>query len=163
MMREIKAPESYERHPTRRSLFLGGGLSNCPNWRQEVLLALADYEVDLLNPRRDNFDVTCPVMEQEQIGWEHLGIVQSDAHLFWFCEETVCPITLFELGKVAGLPKKPLFVGTHVNYARKRDIRFQMLLMRPEVEVVHLLDRILAQLHAWAREPFHRYLGQPIS
>ena len=156
-MREIKAPESYMRHPTRRSLFLAGGLTNCPDWRKEVVEALADYEVDLLNPRRDNFDVTNPIMEQEQIEWEHLNILQADAHVFWFCEETVCPITLFELGKVVGLfPDKPLFVGTHASYKRKRDIGFQMLLMRPEVDVVHFMDRILTQLHAWAKKPFCR-------
>lgn len=156
-MKEIKAPTPYERHPSRRSLFLGGGLSNCPDWQKTIPLALADYEVDLLNPRRDSFDVTNPIVEQEQIEWEHLNIVQADAHLFWFCEETICPITLFELGKVIGLfPDRPLFVGTHVNYERKRDVCFQVLLMRPEVEVVHSLDRILEQLHDWANKPFHR-------
>lgn len=163
-MREIKAPEPYEPHLARRSLFLGGGVSNCPDWRKAVVDALSDYEVDLLNPRRDDFDVTDPMMEQEQIEWEHLNIIQADAYLFWFCEETVCPITLFELGKVAGLfPDKPLFVGTHVNYQRKRDIGFQMLLMRPDVEVVFHLDRVIDQLHAWAKEPFRRYLGKPVS
>ena len=162
-MKEIKAPNPYIREdaegliaPSCRALFLAGGLSNCPDWQSTVPQAFAEDKITLLNPRRDNFDVTNPLMEQEQIEWEHLNLLQADAYMFWFCAETVCPITLFELGKVAGLfPNKPLFVGAHAKYSRKRDINFQMLLMRPEIQVVHSLVALLVQIKEWVKQPFH--------
>lgn len=159
-MKEIKAPDRYDHHRDRRTLFVAGGISNCPNWQSGIPAALVETDIILLNPRRDEFDVANPALEQEQIEWEHQHILQADAYLFWFCEETLCPITLFELGKVSGLfPTKPLFIGTHPNYARKRDVNFQMLLLRPEVNVVYHLDRVLEQVIEWAKLPFHRYLS----
>ena len=147
-MKEIKAPERYEHNPDQRTVFLAGGITNCPDWQREIPKALT--EIDTSNP----------AMEQEQIEWEHQHLLQSHAYLFWFCEETVCPITLFELGKVAGLfPAKSLFVGTHPKYSRKRDIDFQMLLMHPEVHVVYALDRLVEQVTKWAKQPFHRYIS----
>lgn len=152
-MIEIKAPERYE-HNGRRTVFLAGGITNCPDWQREISKALADIDVVLLNPRRDKFNTADPAMEQEQIEWEHEHLLQANAYLFWFCEETICPITLFELGKVAGLfPTRSLFVGTHPKYSRKRDINFQMLLMRPEVSVVYHLDRLTEQIIEWAKHP----------
>lgn len=151
-MKEIKSPERYVHDPNRRTLFLAGGITNCENWQKTVPSVMADTDLTLLNPRRGEFERNNPVMEQEQIEWEHQRLLEAGAHLFWFCEETLCPITLFELGKVIGLfPSKPLFVGTHANYERKRDIRIQMLLIRPEIEVVHSLDRLLSQVMEWAK------------
>lgn len=166
-MKEIKAPERYVRaSPARRShwcpgwappmnsferaLFVAGGISNCPDWQAWLATALVDTEVFLLNPRRGDFDATNPTMEQEQIEWEHQHLLLADAYLFWFCEETLCPITLFELGKVAGMfPAKPLFVGTHQHYSRKRDVSIQLSLMRPEVNIVHCLDKVSDQVIEW--------------
>jgi len=153
-MKEIKSPEDYTVVPGQKSIFVAGGISNCPKWQGEVSVALAETDIVVLNPRRDDFDVTNPAMEQDQIEWEHLHILRASAYLFWFCEETLCPITLFELGKVAGLfANRPLFVGVHPRYKRKRDVRFQMLLMRPEVEVVHRLEALLEQVKSWDKNP----------
>lgn len=153
-MIEVKAPERYEHNPDQRTVFLAGGITNCPDWQREISKALAEIDVVLLNPRRDKFDIANPAIEQEQIEWEHQHLLQANSYLFWFCEETVCPIALFELGKVAGLfPTRSLFVGTHPKYSRKRDINFQMLLMRPEVSVVHHLDRLTEQIIEWAKRP----------
>jgi len=158
-MKEIKAPDCYDHSPSVRTLFVAGGITNCGDWQKAVPIALKETNIDILNPRRDDFDMCSPIMEQEQIEWEHQHILQASAYMFWFCEETLCPITLYELGKVAGLfPTKRLFIGTHQNYKRKRDINFQMQLLRPEVDVVQYLDKLLGQVTEWAKEPFHRHL-----
>jgi hypothetical protein len=154
-MKEIKAPEYYVHKDEHRTIFIAGGISNCENWQATMPELLAETELVLLNPRREGFDITNPLMEQEQIEWEHLHILEADSYLFWFCEETLCPITLFELGKIIGLfPLKPIFVGTHPKYARHRDIKFQMLLMRPEIHVVHTLSGVTDQVVEWAKQPF---------
>ena len=59
---------------------------------------------------------------------------------FWFPEETLCPITLYELGKIA-MSNKVMFVGTHPNYKRRFDVIKQLQLVRPEIKVTdNLVD-----------------------
>lgn len=152
-MKEIKAPGRYEHRDDHTTLFIAGGISNCEKWQDKVPIALDETDLVLINPRRDNFDVTNPDIEQEQIKWEHKHIIKASSYLFWFGEETLCPITLFELGKVSGLfPNKPIFVGTHPNYERKTNVKVQMLLLRPEIDVVHGLDLLLGQVLIWSKK-----------
>jgi len=152
-MKEIKPPEKYEHNSDEFTLFMAGGISI--DWQTLVPEFLCDTDVVLLNPRRDDYDIGNLAMEQEQIEWEHQHLMKTDAYLFWFCAETLCPITLFELGKVAGLfPKKPIFVGTHMEYKRSRDIKYQMTLLRPEIEIVNYLGLLLDQAKEWAQHPF---------
>jgi hypothetical protein len=70
---------------------------------------LKDTSLTLINPRRLDFDVENPDMEYEQIVWEHQNLEASDMISFWFPKETLCPITLFELGKYLKSNKK-LFI-----------------------------------------------------
>ena len=79
----------------------------------------------------------------------------SDIVVFWFPEETLCPIALFELGKELGLrsmnnPKK-IFIGCHPNYERKFDIEQQTNLVTKntygfELEIVYSLDDLIKQV-----------------
>ena len=85
----------------------------------------------------------------EQIIWEHKRLSRADAILFWFPEETLCPITLFELGAWSYMGKM-LFVGHHPNYARKLDICVQLGLVRPDIEVVSSLQDLAAKVERWA-------------
>lgn len=144
-MKEFKPPGKYTGFYD--ALFLAGGITNCSLWQPKAAESLAGFELDILNPRRDEWRDN---WEEEQIKWEHDHILRATSYLFWFCSEKLCPITLFELGKVAGMfPKKPLFVGTHPDYARRSDVRIQMLLLRPEVVVVHDLDELIQQVKDW--------------
>jgi hypothetical protein len=107
-------------------VFLAGGITNCPKWDLEVIEALKDEkDLVLFTPRRSDFDVTNPAMERDQIAWEFEQIRASDIMFFWFPEETLCPITLFELGKCAAL-RVPMAVGCHPNYKRRRDVIYQL-------------------------------------
>jgi hypothetical protein len=70
----------------------------------------------------------------EQIKWEHEHIHKCKWMMFWFCEETLCPITLFELGVAvtrSNLPDNRLFIGAHPGYQRKLDVEIQVGLARP--------------------------------
>jgi len=76
----------------------------------------------IFNPRRASFDVSDPSQTEVQIMWEFRYLRKANAILFWFPKETLCPITLYELGQWSVLSQQTrtaLFVGTHPEYQRK--------------------------------------------
>jgi hypothetical protein len=118
-MHVIEAPNA---HPHLTNIFLGGGISDCPDWQTDVISLLRDVPGILLNPRRSgNFTES---MADEQITWEYHALRTADTVFFWFPMETMCPITLLELG-----------VFTHPDYARRFDVIKQLELARPEVNI----------------------------
>lgn len=143
-MKYVEAPNRLW-YSGRTSVFLAGGISNCPNWQHELANKLRDTELFLINPRRHNFPMGDQVEGEKQIKWEHNYLRRANVVSFWFPEETLCPITLFELGAVSATDK-PLFVGCHPNYKRKFDIEIQLELRRPEVEIVYDIESLAKQL-----------------
>ncbi|MEZ4219946.1 MAG: nucleoside 2-deoxyribosyltransferase domain-containing protein [Polyangiaceae bacterium] len=136
----------------RPLLFLAGGISGCPDWHSEMIQLLSPLpkEWALLNPRRPNFPIDDPTAAEEQIAWEHHALRASRAIVFWFPEETLCPITLYELGAWS-MTDRPLFVGVHPRYARRSDVEIQTRLARPDVSapastLAMLAGQILDQL-----------------
>ena len=150
-MKLIKAPNNdriiREMFSAQARVFVAGGISNCPDWQEEFTDKFTEYGDHLVmyNPRRNDFDITNPNMSSEQIEWEYGRIDESNHMVFWFPEETLCPITLFELG-VASQNCHVLYVGCHPNYARKFDVVKQLSLSRPYVKVVFSLDELAQQL-----------------
>lgn len=127
------------------SLFLAGGISNCGDWQSEMIALLAATDLTLLNPRREDFDVSNPSMTEAQIRWEYRYLRKASAVLFWFPPETLCPITLFELG--GALERNaPVFVGCDPAYARQEDVRVQVGLARREVQIVFSVDDLAEQV-----------------
>ncbi len=139
--------ETEQRWPR---LFLGGGISGCHDWQREACerLQTADAELVVFNPRRDDYEDT-PAGGRFQIAWEHRHLRRSQGHLFWFPPETLCPITLYELGRCATEPA--LFVGTDPEYKRRFDVIEQLKLVRAEsFEVYDSLPRLLYHVVQWA-------------
>lgn len=131
--------------------FVAGGITGCPDWQKGFIGYAKKYwkhpedRLVLMNPRRENFDVTDPNMSAKQIEWEYKHLAIADRIIFWFPEETLCPITLFELG--AALEKKrSVFVGCHPGYKRAFDVKHQLKLRRPEIEVVDSVEALAQQL-----------------
>lgn len=147
-MQYVEAPDTWDGRG--RALFLAGGISGCPDWQAEAAAELADTALVLLNPRRAAFALSDPAAAEQQIVWEHGHLRAAHAILFWFPCETLCPITLYELGAWSMDPAKPLFVGTHPDYQRRQDVVIQTRLARPALTVVHSLAALLAQVRAWA-------------
>jgi hypothetical protein len=146
-MRYIECPEEYTGNET--SLFLAGGISGCPDWQKELKQKLINTSLILINPRRADFDITNPLMEQQQIEWEHRHLERAKIISFWFPRETLCPITLFELGKYARDASKILFIGRDEEYKRKRDIDIQINLIRPEIQIVNTLEDLSKQIQKY--------------
>jgi len=133
------------------SIFMAGSISNSKDWQEELAELLnIEKEFWLINPRRDDFDISKKEMSEEQIDWEFKYLNESDAVLFWFAEETLAPITLYELGKLS-MSKKPLFIGCHPNYQRKFDVEYQTKLIRPEIKVVDNLKDLSIQIIKWIK------------
>lgn len=125
----------------RNTLFLAWGITWCPDWQSQIVQILSDTSLTLINPRRKNFDVHNKTMEQEQIIWEHENLEQSEMISFWFPQETLCPITLFELGKYLRTSKK-IFIGIDPEYRRRRDLEIQVPLIRPDISFCYSLEEL---------------------
>lgn len=136
--------------PTARipmsDMFLGGGISNCPDWQAEVISALADTDIFLLNPRRNGYLETDGTAAKQQVEWEYKALRSATSVMFWFPEETLCPITLYELGVFSEKRNVRLFVGTHPNYARRFDVVTQMGLTRPRLLVHDSLPDLISEV-----------------
>ncbi len=140
-MKIVTAPAPL---PEKADLFLAGGISNCPLWQDNMISLLSKVPGTALNPRRSiAFKEEDAV---EQIEWEFEAFKRVKNVLFWFPEETLCPITLLELGKLSVQPEYRLFVGTHPNYGRKLDVLTQLRLERPGFKVVHSLTDLANQV-----------------
>lgn len=146
----IEAPAIYKPRDGDTSLFLAGGISDCPGWQFELTKMLQDTDLVVVNPRRIDFPMDDPDAAAQQIEWEYRHQRKASAILFWFPPQTLCPITLYELGAWS-MTNKPLFVGVHPDYKRRRDVEIQTGLARPEVEVMYSLADLVAQVMDWIK------------
>ena len=129
----ITAPDRYDGAPP--SLFLAGGITNCPDWQTEAIELLAGFPGVLFNPRRADFPIDDPSAAADQIAWEFEHLRRAEVVLFWFAESvSVQPIALYELGAHAATGKL-IVVGTDPRYQRRADVVLQLGLVRPDVKV----------------------------
>jgi hypothetical protein len=147
-MKYIECPQIYEPVQGEQSVFLAGGISNCADWQTTLVNLLQDTNLVLLNPRRKNFSLNNLEMERQQIQWEYEHLQKATATSFWFPKETLCPITLYELGKQS-VGNKPLFIGVNPEYLRMRDVVIQTRLIRPEIVIAKSLDELAQQIKQW--------------
>jgi hypothetical protein len=129
----------------KQSLFLAGGLSNCRQWQKTIISDLRLLDIILYNPRRKSFDHSKKDITVEQITWEEGMIKKSDVISFYFCRETDCPITLFELGTCI-MTNKPIIIGMDSDYSRRQDVEIQVRLKRPDIKIVYGVQRLTNEI-----------------
>lgn len=127
------------------SVFLAGGITNCPDWQSEAVKALVDEEVTLFNPRRKVYPMDDPNAAQEQIAWEFERLRSADIAAFWFSVGSLNPIVLFEFGSALER-EQSIVVGVHPDYARKIDVEIQVALARPSVTVVSSFEEFILRI-----------------
>lgn len=133
----VEAPHEY--NGDAPSLFLAGGITDCPDWQAEARRLLADAPIAVLNPRRATFPIDDPSAAASQISWEFRHLRKADLVLFWFpASSALQPISLYELGAHAAAGK-PIAVGADPGYPRRADVVLQLGHIRPEVTVVDSL------------------------
>jgi hypothetical protein len=139
-------PRWFSGENVEAALFIAGGITDCPPWQAELIGALGDIDMVILNPRREKWPRNGDEAEiVRQIKWEFQMLQQASAISFWFPKETVCPITLYELGRAAAV-NKTLFVGAHPEYPRRLDVETQLSLIRPHVVVVYSLADLAKEI-----------------
>jgi len=138
----IEAPNYNDPRDHTCTVFLGGGITNCKDWQKDLVsrLQVSDEKMRLYNPRRENFDLANPKESEIQIDWEHHYLNMCDILVFYFSEETLCPITLFELGGALernlhiepyyGCRRQKILVYCDPEYKRKFDVNYQIGLVR---------------------------------
>ncbi len=158
-VRIFTSPEKVDREELEQyqlRVFLAGGISNCPDWQQDIIDLIVNChdwrpkQLLLINPRLANFDPTAgPEVIQNQVKWEFDCLNHiANLHLFWFPKETMCPITLYELGRSVSSDISVL-VGTHPEYQRLTTMKQQLQLIdSPSVsdEMCHSLQELVQQL-----------------
>ena len=144
-MRYIEAITTYTKEDLGASIFLAGGITNCPDWQQDMVGLLNDTRYTLLNPRRKDFPIGDPNAALEQIAWEHNALRDADEILFWFPDDTICPIVLYELGAWS-MTQKAIYVGVHPEYQRRQDVEIQTRLVRPEIKIAYSLEELANQI-----------------
>jgi hypothetical protein len=133
------------------AIFMAGGVTNCPDWQQEMLELLKDCDLIVFNPRRNNFPIDDPKATYEQIKWEYERLHEADAVMFWFPCETLCPIALFELG--AALERdQAIFIGVHPEYKRRQDVEIQTKLGGSSLvhSIVYSIPDLAEQIVEWS-------------
>jgi len=109
------------------TVFLAGSIEmgNAPNWQADLIAALTDRDLTILDPRRAEWDASWRQSIDEpkfrdQVEWELDGLERADVIAMWFAPETKAPITLLELGLHARGGK--VVVGCPDGYWRKGNI-----------------------------------------
>lgn len=107
-MRHIQAPNPIPNDFGEIKIFLGGSIEmgKAEPWQNKIVEDLAEFDVCLLNPRRDDWDSTITQRKSDpkfsqQVNWELNALDLSDIIVFYFDPKTQSPITLLELGLYA--------------------------------------------------------------
>jgi len=147
MITKITAPKELDTPGI--SVFLAGGISNCPDWQSECITMIQKYnfqkDIVLYNPRRLNFVFSLENSEI-QIQWEFQHLKKADVIIFWFSEGSLNPIVLYELGMWGNSRDKQIIIGVHPRYERKEDVIIQTKLARPDIEIAYTLDEVVKNL-----------------
>ncbi|MCP4528639.1 MAG: hypothetical protein GY833_22395 [Aestuariibacter sp.] len=111
------------------SVFLAGTIDNgnSADWQSELVEALRLYDVDLYNPRREEWDASWEqsIHNQnfkEQVTWELDHLDKCDIIFMHFVGGSQSPITLLELGLYAEKRPKNLMVVCSPDFWRKGNV-----------------------------------------
>lgn len=157
-MRYVEAPHPYRSDAADGpSIFLAGGITDCPDWQADARRLLAGAPVVVLNPRRVRYPGTAEAYEQ-QVAWEFAHLGPADLVLFWFpAGGAVQPIALFELGALAAEAargERRLVVGAAAGYVRRHDLTLQLGHRLPGLALHDDLDGTVAAALAELAIPF---------
>lgn len=148
----IVAPQRDYPTPVK-SLFLAGGISNCPDWQSELIALLSNCKnLTIFNPRRPNYPMDDPGEAQVQIKWEYDHLKTADMIVVWFSKGSINPIVLYELGTwVNARTDIPAFIGIDPGYERADDVIIQTKLARPEIQITNNLTLLAQQIEDYLK------------
>lgn len=102
-MKEIKPTSPLNNK--KFSIFLAGSIEmdKAEEWQQRFANELKDFDINIFNPRRDDWDSSWKQTAEddnfyEQVNWELDGLSMADLIIIYFQPGTKSPISLLELG-----------------------------------------------------------------
>jgi hypothetical protein len=158
--RLLTPPAPLAHVPRRRSVFLAGSIEmgRAENWQSAVALALADEDVFILNPRREDWDASWrQSMDEprfvEQVEWELAAQERAAVIAMYFAPSTHAPISLLELGLAARSGK--LLVCCPEGYWRKGNV--EVVCRRYGVPLLKDLTALIGEVRRqFQHQPRHR-------
>ncbi len=112
----IKSPSAFPSDDTRVKVFLGGSIDmgKTENWQAKLEKDLSEYDVIILNPRRDDWSqdwkpVSSDQNFREQVEWELAALEYSDIIVMYFAPDSKSPVSLLEFGLYARTGKLLVF------------------------------------------------------
>ena len=139
----------------RSSVFLAGSIEmgTAERWQDKVTEALSDLDIDVFNPRRDDWDSSWVQSKdhpqfREQVEWELEYLLDSAWVFMYFSPGTQSPITLLELGLVAHL--RGLVVVCPDGFWRQGNV--DLVCERYRVPVYRTIDEGVLYLRSWLEE-----------
>lgn len=170
-------------------VFLGGtiDMGYAERWQTRFIEALEDKDVIIYNPRRDDWDASwtagSPGLRQ-QIEWELEAITESDLIVMNFVAGSQSPISLLELGFMAGTafgarhssknkyyygysPVKPVLVHCPDGFWKKTNVnltarRFGLRVMLNEDKLIEGIKQTIDQIQR-DRERMANQTPKPVS
>lgn len=141
----LTAPNDELPEDHNKTIFLAGGITNCPQWQEKVIKELEMLEpinahATVFNPRRKDFSFNNTYEVYQQIKWEFDRLEQMDIFSMYFCDaDSVQPICLYELGRnIVRMQnrfpndwKDRIVISIEPGYTRKDDVLIQMDLCAP--------------------------------
>jgi hypothetical protein len=146
---EIFQPPTPLNLPDRPSLFLAGSIEmgEAELWQARMARALADLDIVLLNPRRDEWDASWEqsirdARFREQVEWELDAQERATLIAMYFSPATKAPVTLLELGLFARTGK--VVVCCPNGYWRKGNV--EVVCSRYGLTLLNHLDGLVLEV-----------------
>lgn len=138
----ITAAENYEPFTKLTScttVFLAGGITNCPLWQDKVIAQIRDKWIAtehlvIFNPRRKDFPINDKFAAYQQIQWEYEMLDNCDIFSMYFSSgESDQPICMYELGRnILRMQMRfpsdwqdRIVISVEDGYKRKQDVLIQ--------------------------------------
>lgn len=147
-MKLYLAPEKYDVYNDRVKIFLAGSIEmgKAEDWQTKVTKSLEKYNVDVLNPRRTDWDssweqkITNPQFH-EQVTWELDSLENADYIVLYLQPGTISPISLLEFGLFC----PDMLVCCPEGFHRKGNV--DIVCERYEIPLFESLDDLIEELH----------------
>lgn len=147
-MIEVKPPNEFPKN-NDITIFAAGSIEmgKAEDWQTKLKNELEEYEVNILNPRRDDWDssweqtIDNPNFK-EQVTWELDGLDLCDIIVLYFDPETDSPISLLELGLHA--KDKKIMASCPDGFWRKGNV--EIVCKRYHIPLYNSFDELIVNL-----------------
>jgi hypothetical protein len=157
----LKPPHPYGLAADATSVLLAGSIEtgSAEDWQAELAVRLADLDVAILNPRRDDWDSSWRQSLDDpqfraQVEWELDGLDRASVIALWLAPTTRAPISLLELGLTARSGK--VVAGCPDGFWRKGNV--EVVCARHGIPLLADFDAFVAAIRAQIEresKPYH--------